>query len=79
MKYKFLIVLIDGEWMDEDDAIEEYGMSYVDMIEDSFEVEVEAKTWKDAREKIVLAAKVLKEGPVSAPSSSSSELREVKA
>ncbi|WP_297506487.1 hypothetical protein [Thermococcus sp.] len=76
MKYKFLIVLIEGEWMDEDDAIEEYGMSYVDMIEDSFEVEVEAKNWKDAEEKIALAAKVLKEGPIPAPASSSSERRE---
>ena len=65
--------------MDEDDAIEEYGMSYVDMIEDSFEVEVEAENWRDARERIALAAKVLKEGPVPASSSSSSELRRLRA
>jgi len=79
MRYKFLIVLIESEWMDEDDAIEEYGMSYVDMIEDSFEVEVEAENWRDARERIALAAKVLKEGPVPASSSSSSELRRLRA
>lgn len=66
MRYRFMFVRIDGEWMDEDDAIQEYGMSYVDMVEDSFEVEVEAENWRDAEEKIVLAGRILKEGSVDA-------------
>lgn len=66
MRYRFMFVKIDDEWMDEDDAIQEYGMSYVDMVEDSFEVEVEAENWRDAEEKIVLAGRILKEGSVDA-------------
>ncbi|BAD84601.1 hypothetical protein TK0412 [Thermococcus kodakarensis KOD1] len=59
-EYSFVFVKIDGEWIDEDDAIEEYGMSYVDMVEDSFELKVEAENWKDAEEKIRIAAEALR-------------------
>jgi hypothetical protein len=59
-EYSFVFVKIDGEWMDMDDAIGEYGMSYVDMVEDSFELKVEAKNWKDAEERIRIAAEALR-------------------
>ena len=58
-KYRFTICKIDGEWMDEDDAIEEYGMSYMDMVEECFDIEVEAENWRDAREKIKIAHQAL--------------------
>ena len=58
-KYEFIICKIDGEWMDEDDAIEEYGMSYMDMVEECFGITVEANDWKDAREKIKIAYEAL--------------------
>jgi len=59
-KYKFHIVLVEGEWWDLDDAMMEYGNSVYDRMDDSFEVEVEAENWKDAREKILIAAEALR-------------------
>jgi len=58
-KYKFTFLKIDGEWMEEDDVIEEYGFSGLEKAEDSFSIEVEANSWKDAKEKIKIAAKVI--------------------
>jgi len=45
--------------MEEDDVIEEYGFSGLEKAEDSFSIEVEANSWKDAKEKIKIAAKVI--------------------
>jgi len=58
-KYKFTICKIDGEWIEEDDAIQEYGISYVDMVEECFDIEVEAEDWTDAKEKIKIAYEAL--------------------
>ncbi|WP_461867206.1 hypothetical protein [Thermococcus sp.] len=59
-KYKFHIVLVEGEWWDLDDAMMEWGDSVYGRMDDSFEVEVEAENWKDAREKILTAAEALR-------------------
>lgn len=59
-EYLFVFVKIDGEWIDEDDVIEEYGMSYVDMVEDFFELKVEVENWKDVEEKICIVVEVLR-------------------
>lgn len=59
-EYLFVFVKIDGEWIDEDDVMEEYGMSYVDMVEDFFELKVEVENWKDVEEKICIVVEVLR-------------------
>ena len=58
-RYKFTICKVDGEWMDLDDVIAEDGFEGVDETEECFDVEVWAKNWKDAREKILIAAEAL--------------------
>lgn len=42
--------------MDIDDAFEEYGYDFD--TEDEFTVRIEAKNWRDAKEKLIIAAKV---------------------
>ena len=58
-KYKYHIVQIQGEWIDLDDALTEWGDAAFGMIADSFEIEVEAENWLDAKNKIIIAAEAL--------------------
>jgi len=59
-RYKYNFVEIDGEWLELDDAYNRYGeLGVADKGGDTFEIEVEAKDWKDAKEKLILAATIL--------------------